>query len=461
MNPLTRPIRVVINKRERGYQLKTFTAYAGLFTLAAGDAVRYSIGWSGWAVVLTGLLILTIAQIANKDFPETLKRVPMPLYLLLGLMLLSSIWSFYLEWTLVALLAQISTTIYALFLVSKFNWRHLLLIFSNLIRFILAASILFELFAATIIRGPIAPLFPNYLGDTPPSEAYYWTQGEIFTGERIQGIVGNANLIAFLAMIGLVIFGIEFAIIATKRWLSVLGLVLSIAILLLAKSAGITFALLAVFMATVVSLAAEGKIEQARHKIYRIAISFGLVMVAIVIYFRVEIFDLLGKSPDMTGRVGIWQLVLGLIEQRPLQGWGWISYWVPGVKPFEGLVVIENVPYYQAHNALLDIWLQLGVVGVGLILWLVVLTFIRLWRLGVRHTSNLYLWPILVFVGLLVQNLTESRMLIELGWILLVVFATKVNEPEDYLEPRGKTTKRVRLLGLGLRRSQSQRRKDR
>ena len=461
MNPLTRPIRVVINKRERGYRLKTFTAYAGLFTLAAGDAVRYSMGWAGWAVVISSLLILTIAQLFGHNFSETLKRVPLSLYLLLALMVLSVIWSYYPAWSLLGIATQLSTTVFALFLVLRFDWRQLLLVFGNLLRFILASSILFEIYAALVVRGPIAPLFPNYSGETVPSDAYYWTQGEIFLGERIQGIVGNANLIAFLALVGLVIFSVEFAIIGTKRWLSISGLVLSVATLLLAKSAGITFALIAVLMATVVSLAAEGKVKQARHKIYRIAIVSGLVVVAILLYFRVEIFDLFGKSPDMTGRVGIWQLVLGLIEQRPLQGWGWISYWIPGVEPYEGLVVIENVPYYQAHNALLDIWLQLGAVGVLIMLWLLVETFIRTWRLAVRHTSNLYLWPILVFVGLLVQNLTESRMLIELGWVLLVVFATKVFEPEDYLEPRGKSTKRVRLLGLGLRRSRSLQRKDR
>lgn len=461
MNPLTRPIRVVINKRDLGYRLKTFTAYAGAFSLAAGDALRYSIGWLGWGLIIGSLLILAIVQLFRSDFRQTLKLFPLPLAALLGLMLLSAIWSNYPAVTLLAVFAQLSTTAFALFLVAKFSWRHLLLIFGNLLRFILTTSLLFELFAAVVIRGPIAPLFPNYSGDTPPSGAYYWTQGEIFAGERIQGIVGNANLIAFLAMLGLIIFAIEFAIIGTKRWLSLAGIALSVLTLLLAKSAGITFALVAVLMVTIVSLAAEGKPRDARHRIYRIAISCGMVVVALVLYFRTEVFDALGKSPDMTGRIGIWQEVISLIEKRPLQGWGWISYWIPGVEPYEGLVVIANVPYYQAHNALLDVWLQLGVFGLGIMVWFLVDSFIRLWRLGVRHTSNLYLWPILVFVGLLVQNLTESRMLIELGWLLLVLFATKVREPEANLEPRGRSTKRVRLLGLGLLQNQSRRRKDR
>ncbi|MEY3677387.1 MAG: hypothetical protein RL351_614, partial [Actinomycetota bacterium] len=47
MTALTRPIRVVFNTREKGYRSKTWTASLGVFTLMAGDAVRYSIGWFG------------------------------------------------------------------------------------------------------------------------------------------------------------------------------------------------------------------------------------------------------------------------------------------------------------------------------------------------------------------------------------------------------------------------------
>jgi len=168
-----------------------------------------------------------------------------------------------------------------------------------------------------------------------------------------------------------------------------------------------------------------------------------------VAVYLVEVFEFFGKSPDMTGRSGIWKLVLGLLEQKPVLGWGWISHWVPGVKPFEGLVYIKNVPYYQAHNAYLDVAMQLGMIGAAIFAVVLLITFIRLWRLAVRHTSALYLWPILIFVGLSVWSLTESRMLIEIGWVLLMVFAIKVYEPWESLEPIGRSPKRVRIFNLG------------
>ena len=93
--------------------------------------------------------------------------------------------------------------------------------------------------------------------------------------------------------------------------------------------------------------------------------------------------------------------------------------------------------------------MQLGMIGAAIFAVVLLITFIRLWRLAVRHTSALYLWPILIFVGLSVWSLTESRMLIEIGWVLLMVFAIKVYEPWESLESIGRSPKRVRIFNLG------------
>lgn len=461
MNAMTQPIRVILNTREPGFRAKTYLAYVALFTLLAGDAVRYSVGWWGWGAVLVTLFGFTLYYFFTGEPKRILKQIPWPLIALLVLMPISIIYSNYQMFSAIASFAQYATSLFALFLAAAFSWRHLLRIFSNVVRVILAASLLFEFVAAAIVRGPIAPIFKNYEGDTPPASAYYWTRAHLFDGDRIQGIVGNSNILAFIAMIGLVVFAIDYAVSATPKWLSASSFALAAAMLLLSKSAGVAFAVAAIAVAATVALIVEGKDRDLRHRIYRWVWACAGVVSIVVLINRAEVFTFFGKTPDMTGRSTIWKLVLGLIAERPIQGWGWISHWMPGVKPFEGLVVINKVPYYQAHNAYLDMWLQLGALGLLLLLILVAMTFVKLWRLGVRHTNPLYLWPMLVFFGLLAQNLTESRMLLEIGWVLLVLMAVKANDPDDLLEPRGKTPKRARLLGRGLRRNQSQPHKDR
>lgn len=461
MNAMTQPIRVILNTREPGFRAKTYLAYVALFTLLAGDAVRYSMGWWGWGAVLVTLFGFTLYYFFTGEPKRILKQIPWPLIALLVLMPISIIYSNYQMFSAIASFAQYATSLFALFLAAAFSWRHLLRIFSNVVRVILAASLLFEFVAAALVRGPIAPIFKNYEGDTPPASAYYWTRAHLFDGDRIQGIVGNSNILAFIAMIGLVVFAIDYAVSATPKWLSASSFALAAAMLLLSKSAGVAFAVAAIAVAATVALIVEGKDRDLRHRIYRWVWACAGVVSIVVLINRAEVFTFFGKTPDMTGRSTIWKLVLGLIAERPIQGWGWISHWMPGVEPFEGLVVINKVPYYQAHNAYLDMWLQLGAIGLLLLLILVAMTFVKLWRLGVRHTNPLYLWPMLVFFGLLAQNLTESRMLLEIGWVLLVLMAVKANDPDDLLEPRGKTPKRARLLGRGLRRNQSQPHRDR
>ena len=459
MDPITRPIRVVYNTKSASYRTKTWLAYLGVFGVACGDTLRYSIGWVGLGIWSGVMFLATVFMLVRSKPMPAIRRIPWPLTALYGALLLSSLLSDYSLISFGAVLVSMVTATFGLWLAHDFDWRHLLRVFANVIRFVLASSLLFELIVA-LLHIRVLPIFKNFSGTVVPAKAYYWSQGNLFNGDRIQGIVGNANLLAYLAMIGLIVFAVEFAIIGTSRWISVSSLVIAGLCMALSKSAGISFALIAVVVSAIVSIAAEGKPYETRHRYYRVAWTAAGAVGVILLTYRAEIFTLIGKSPDMTGRTMIWKKVLALIFDRPLEGYGWLSYWMPGIKPYEGLVVINKVAYYQAHNAFLDMWLQGGILALIFFVILVVVTFVRLWQLAVRHTSALYLWPILVFIGLVVQNFTESRLLSELGWVLLTLFVIKVREPNDLLEPLGRSPKRVRLLGRGLRRNQSQPRKD-
>lgn len=408
----------------------------------AGDAIRYSIGWWGWGIVIGLGTVATIAYLVAFDVRPTLRRIPEPLALLVFWMGLSLLWSQYRPQTILSFSLQIASVLFALFLANQFGWRQLLNLLSNTVRFVLIASLAFEVYAA--ITGPVEPLFPNYEGD-PPAPAYLWSQGNLFEGERIQGIVGNANLLAFVAVLGLLLFLIEFIVTAGSKLIPALSFVLALALAVLAQSAGMFFAGLLVSFAATIAIIAEGKPSPIRHRIYRIALALLAVIGVVIAAFRVEIFDFLGKSPDASGRFDIWQTVFALVIEKPIEGWGWIGYWIPGVEPWEGLIEINGVPMYQAHNALLDVWVQLGVVGLAAMTWLLLQSFIRLWRIAVRHTSPIYLYPLFIFLVITAQSITESRLLIEISWILLVLVSVKSREGFSDLEPMGTSTKLSKL----------------
>ena len=96
----------------------------------------------------------------------------------------------------------------------------------------------------------------------------------------------------------------------------------------------------------------------------------------------------------------------------------------------------KGVTYLQAHNAWLDVWLQLGVVGLVIFILLVATTLKRSWFLAVdrprdrglrrlSRTRALTLLPLLLIAALIAQSAAESRMLVEAGWMLLVVISVK------------------------------------
>lgn len=408
-----------------------------------GDAVRYSIGWTGWGVAITMAIFASVWFLWAFDPKPTLKRVPTLLYLFLFWLGLSVIWSQYQPQSLLTISMQFGGTLFALFLANQFGWRQLLNVLSNTVRFILVASLAFELLAVVI--GPIEPLHPNYEGE-PPAASYLWSQGNLFEGERIQGIVGNANLLAFVAVLGLWLFLIELIVTASTKLVPAASIALSLLLIFLANSAGMTVALGLITFAALVAIFAEGRTRSARRSVYVRALSVLGVAALLGAAFYRQIFDLLGRSPDASGRFYIWEQVWLLVTEKPLLGWGWIGYWIPGVEPWEKLAVVNGVPMYQAHNAYLDVLVQLGVIGLVLFLAMLLQGFIRNWRVAVRHTSPLYLFPLFVLLVILGQSLTESRLIIEISWILLILVLVKSREGFAELEPMGRSTKLTKVL---------------
>ena len=428
-------IGAVIKNYQPTFSVRFSLAYALLFVALAGDAVRYTIGWIGWAVAI-GILVLGSGwQFFSNQPMKTLRRIPLTLYALLALMITSTLWSNYPTFTLIGFAAQIATTVTALFLVSRFDWRELLRLFANVIRVILVLSFALEFYSAAIVKGPIAPIFKNFTGDVPVSGAYYWVQAHLFTGQRIQGIVGNATLLGYIAMLGVILFAVEFLIHRTNRWFLAFSIAMAFGAMVLSKSAGVFFAVIGVVATAIVAGIAEGRPRDFRHKLYRVSWVVAFMAVFYMLQYRDAIFEFVGKSPDASGRGHIWYEVSKLIARRPVQGWGWIGYWMPGAKPLDHLVRVEGVQQYHAHDAYLDVTMQLGIIGLLLFLTMLALSFVKLWRLAVRTQNPLYLWPLLVFSGILVLNITESRMLVENGWMIIVLFMVKVNEPEELLEP--------------------------
>ena len=76
--------------------------------------------------------------------------------------------------------------------------------------------------------------------------------------------------------------------------------------------------------------------------------------------------DTTGRNLTLTGRTGVWAIVIEKIMARPLLGYGYGAFWTT-----EGEAVQQYVGTWaphHAHDGYLNVCLDLGVVGISMIL---------------------------------------------------------------------------------------------
>lgn len=163
-----------------------------------------------------------------------------------------------------------------------------------------------------------------------------------------------------------------------------------------------------IFIMTIMALHAKG--GMARVASY-CAIGFaglGTVLLAIAPEL---IFELLGKDPTLTGRTELWPYVWAAIAEKPLMGWGFNGFWFPSNSIAARISDAVGWVVPQAHNGLLELLLQVGIVGslmfVALFIrncWLATICMLH----GDRALGEIVL---LFAVGLFVIGISEAILL--------------------------------------------------
>jgi len=423
-----------------------------LFTLFAGDFWRNLIGWPAYLALAGALTVANLVWLFAARPDLRFRRWPKLLLLFVALAIASIAWARYegvtgpgghVDTTL-GVLAMLSAGIGGLVPALALPFRQVLAVLAAALRWVVGLSMLFELVVSLVVRHPILPLVRvagvDYDRPHLPTP-FYWSRNLLFHGGQIQGIVGNGDLLAMVALVGLIVFAIQRAERQSRPFWGWFWIVLAAVELVLARSATVWVAAVGTAVVLGFALWARRIGPVGRGKLYGTALGLLVVVVGGGLFAWTEITRALGKSPTLTGRTDIWNAVIGLAQQHPVFGWGWLGYWVPWAKPFLGLEVRGGVTYLQAHNAWLDLWLQLGLVGAIVFALLALTTLGRSWFLAVdrpmtdaatRHPHTaIALLPLLVLSAQLIQSLAESRILLESGFAMLVMWAvlTKKQRP--------------------------------
>jgi O-antigen ligase len=389
---------------------------AALTTAILGTAVttfplQRMIGWPGLIGVLAGLLALAAAStLLRWRVLDWRGILPISLIAFVVWCGLSVLWSAYQWATLAGVIYLVAFGALGIFLALTRDVIQLVRAFGDVLRAVLAAGLVLEVIAGVLVDSPIRLLN---------------IRGAIAEGGPIQGLAGDSTHLAILALLGLVTFGVELMTRSVRKSVSVASLAVGVLVILLSQS-GVVIA--AGFVVILVALALAG-IRRAgapyRPPIVWSLAAVGVVLVVVVIVLRDRVLGLLESSDQAATRIGLWRGVTNLAELHSLEGWGWIGRWRIELDPFSYFWQVENTTYASAFNAYLDVALQVGLVGLVLFCGLLGLVVIRSLHLAVRQKSVVYLWPALVVVVLLCTSLTESVLLTELGWMMLVVCVVK------------------------------------
>lgn len=397
--------------------------------LMSGQGFRYLLG-----IPLYGVVCLAAVVLVAIAFRPTWRSIRPPLLIgaFVALAVASVLWSATRSVTLLASLVLVVTTFVAIVTVRGVsNARFMVLLYRGL-QISLYLGVAFEMVVAIVVRAPLAPLSSDMMDLAEPgtgAEGLLWSENRLFEGGPIQGFVGNRNPFGMLALLAAIVALVMLLERRIRPIDGVATLVIAGAVHVLTLSATVTAA--GFYVAVLVLGARQMRRAKARTKK---VLSFGLLAVTAIaavltLKYRELLFELLDRRTDFSNRTFIWDAVVDFAVQRP-EGWGYVGYWPVWTEPYSSIVehVNEESRYpalaTHAHNAFLDSWLQLGLIGLALLLMIVVLMFGSAWRLVERaERSDSYIplgWVLLAAVMSLLA-LTESRMLVEGGWYLLVV----------------------------------------
>ncbi len=120
-----------------------------------------------------------------------------------------------------------------------------------------------------------------------------------------------------------------------------------------------------------------------------------------------RITDFFDRDITLSGRTELWALLGEEILHRPMLGWGWNAYWGGWFSPNHEIWVSAPWLPPSSHNALLEYTLELGIVGTGIFLALVVRAIGRSTHF-LRRTPRGGMFPLGMLTLTVLFSMTET-----------------------------------------------------
>jgi O-antigen ligase len=324
------------------------------FVATASDPVRSAVALSIYFVLLALGLLNYNAIIA------ALRRSK----LLLSLIVLSMVsvsWSPNPAVTATRAVLLLATTLFGIYFAVRFEPFEQLRLLSLTMAILMGASIV------------LALGFPAY-----------GTQADM--GGAWCGVFPQKNNLGRMAVLSVIVFLFMGKQARSRRWFWNVAAILALGAVVLSRSA----TAVAVVLALSASFVAFSLFRlPVRLRIPAVCLSLALATGTVVVATSNIDFLLasLGRDATLSGRMELWSALMGSVSKHLWFGYGYGGYWLgPGS---ESDTVVDQIHWaaMHAHNGLLDLTLQLGVVGVMIFVLLFLMCVIRAVRLARTQTS--------------------------------------------------------------------------
>lgn len=253
-----------------------------------------------------------------------------------------------------------------------------------------------------------------------------------------RGVFVHKNTMGGALALGVVLFYAELLAWRHYRQPFASGLLFSLCLILVVLSKSSSALVIVIASITCYHLAAfASKVAHTGFRLGLVLVYFFLVIIAVLVleFYLQQILQAFGRDMTLTGRTGLWHVLLELSYQRPLQGWG------IGLFERQEVMMRYSIQFGWAakttHNSYLDLVLGLGYPAALLIIVILISQLIRHFILvrpsqegALNHNAN-----IAMFAGGLVYAFSSSGALLSPSLVWLFVLACFLISRKPLVQP--------------------------
>jgi exopolysaccharide production protein ExoQ len=269
------------------------------------------------------------------------------LLLLVGMTLLSYFWSTAPDFTSIETKTIIRSALFGIYLAAQYNPKELMELFLKIFGIAAVLNLVYAGFAIATGQSHLAIAWTN--------NQWSWT-----------GFLTHKQYFGRMMMHTSVLFVLSILSSNRFRRLKFIGLSISFLLLFLSKSTtSWTGFALALTLLPILKLA---RLNYKTRTILYMTVVLIVGTIALIIFSNLEtiVVDVLHKPPDFNGRFDIWSLAIQNGLKRPWLGYGYSGFWTSS----ESTALInstwlrtETGDRFHSHNGFIDLFLQLGIIG--------------------------------------------------------------------------------------------------